>query len=161
MTTVIHYVDEGEFYGVYGVTTLIVVILLLWYFTRTNITPKSRHHEGLNNPDGDLDGNFDILGLPGVRSPLPPPIKLTPDGEDPKYKLETGTYGDVPIVFFKDQDLLYANEWGHGNMIYRPNTRTMFMNLNTPLQKTFWDDHDQYIGVEIDGLTHLSNVTPN
>lgn len=139
---------------------MIVLIALMWYFVRSNLTTPHRCKEGLNNPDGDINGDFDILGLPGVIAPPPVPIKLTPDGEEPKYKVETGTYGDVPIVFFKDQDLLYANEWGHGNKIYRPNTRTMFMNINTPHERTFWDDHDQYVGVEVDGLTHLSKVVP-
>ena len=113
MPLVIHYLDAGSYYSVYGITTMIVLIALLWYFVRSNLTTPHRCVEGLNNPDGNADGDFDILGLPGVIAPPPVPIKLTPDGEEPKYKLESGTYGDVPIIFFKDQDLLYANEWGH------------------------------------------------
>jgi hypothetical protein len=35
--TVIHYVDVGEFYSIYGITTMIVVIMLVWYFVRSNM----------------------------------------------------------------------------------------------------------------------------
>lgn len=159
----IHYLDIGEYYSIYGALTLIVVILLLWYFIRTNLTSgeckHSHHKEGLNNPDGDLNGDFQVLGLSGVTTPIPA-TKLTPDGEEPAYHLDSGTYGDIPVVFFKDSDLIYSREWGMGNYLYLPNTRTMFENVNTPIQKAYWDNTDQYIGVEVDGLTHLTKVQP-
>lgn len=158
-SAVIHYVDAGDFYTIYGITTMIVVLALLWYFVRSNLTIKSRCVEGLNNPDGDENGDFQELGLPGVVTNYPPRLKLTPDGEDPKYNIQSGTYGDVPVVFYSEPDYLYAGEWRVPNRLYVKNTRTTFME-QAPIERTFWDDHDQYVGVEVDGLTHLSKVVP-
>jgi hypothetical protein len=158
-TAVIHYIDAGEYYTIYGVTTMIVVIALLWYFVRSNLTMKHRCVEGLNNPDGDENGDFDELGLSGVVNKYPPRLKLTKDGEEPKYNIQSGTYGDVPVVFYSDQDNLYAGEWRVPNRVYVKNTRTTFME-QVPSDKTFYDNHDQYVGVEVDGLTHLSKVVP-
>lgn len=154
----IHYLDVGEFYSIYTAITLIFVVLLLWYFIRTNITGScSCGKEGLDNPDGDLDGDFKVLGLSGVTTPQPA-TRLTPEGEQPAYRLDSGLYGDVPVVFFKDSDLLYSREWGMGNNIYVPNTRTMFENVNTPLEKTYWNDTDKYLGYDVDGETQLVKV---
>ena len=33
----INYIDIGEYYSIYGVTSIIVVLLLLWFFVRTNL----------------------------------------------------------------------------------------------------------------------------
>lgn len=155
---VIHYVDAGEFYSIYGISTMIVVIALLWYFVRSNLSTQ-RCVEGLNNPNGDENGDFDELGLSGVVTKYPPRLKLTEDGEYPKYDVQSGTYGDVPVVFYSDQDTLYAGEWRVPNRVYVKNTRTTFME-QVPSDKTFLDNHDQYVGVEVDGLTHLSKVVP-
>lgn len=157
---VIHYIDAGDFYSVYGISTLIVVLALLWYFVRSNLDTPHRCVEGLNNPDGDLNGDFDEVGLSGVVTKFPPRLKLTEPGENPKYNVQVGTYGDVPVVFYSDQDMLYAGEWRVPNRVYVKNTRTTFME-QVPSEKTFYDDHDQYVGVEVDGLTHLSKVTPD
>jgi hypothetical protein len=150
LPTIIHYIDLGEYYSIYGIVTLIIVLLLLWYFVRSSLMQDTHCHlskEGLDNPDG-TNGDFGELGLSEVTTPTPA-IKLTPDGEEPKYKLRTGTYGDVPVVFFDEKDLLYANEWGHGNAMYIPNTRSSWESANTPWQKTFWgDDKDKYLGYE-------------
>lgn len=156
---IIHYMDAGEYYSIYGISTLIVVLALLWYFVRSNLSVRHRCVEGLNNPDGDENGDFDELGLSGVVTKFPPMVQLTKPGEKPKYNIQQGTYGDVPVVFYSNADYLYAGEWRVPNKVYVKNTRTTFME-EIPPERTFWDDHDQYIGIEVDGLTHLSKVTP-
>lgn len=165
--SVIHYIDAGEYYSIYGISTLIIVLALLWYFVRSNLmicekchNRKQQHtHEGLNNPYGDENGNFDELGLSGVVTKYPPRIQLTEKGKKPNYNIQVGSYGDVPVVFYSDQDNLYAGEWRVPNRVYVKNTRTTFME-QVPSEKTFYDNHDQYVGVEVDGLTHLSKVVP-
>lgn len=163
-TGVIHYLDASEYYTIYGITTLMVVLALLWYFVRSNLTDEYKYTEGLNNPNGDAtgdaaDGDFGELGLSGVVTEYPPRVQLTPTGEPTKYHLQTGMYGDVPVVFYTEPDMLYAAEWRVPNRVYVKNNRSLFME-QIPEQRSYWDDHDQYIGVEVDGLTHLSKVVP-
>lgn len=43
---IIHYVDQGEFYSVYGISTLICVIMLLWFFVRTNMENSRCERDG-------------------------------------------------------------------------------------------------------------------
>lgn len=49
----IHYIDFGNYYMVYGISTLIIVLLLLWYFVRsnleTNITRCKNCYKKINN----------------------------------------------------------------------------------------------------------------
>jgi len=45
----VQYVDYSEYYMVYGSILLIFVILLLWYFVRSNLTDRC-YTEGLTMP---------------------------------------------------------------------------------------------------------------
>jgi hypothetical protein len=141
-----HIINLGEFYSIYGVVTLIIVLMLLWYFVKTNIFYNNYDEldnmsdeeldglEGLDNPDGDADGLFDELEFSGeiTRSS---PLRLS---DKKPYHVQYGTYGDVPVVLFGDDDLLYSREWGMDNAIYVPNTRRMVKNNIIPREQMFW-----------------------
>lgn len=48
----IHVINEGAFYQLYGIVTLIITMLLLWYFIRSNISVSNC--EGFNTYDAVL-----------------------------------------------------------------------------------------------------------
>ncbi len=152
--TVIHYVDAGHFYSVYGISTMIVVILLMWYFIRTNLESKCNvnhthpnhthpnhahpnhahpnHREGLGGiPIEDPD----IMNL----MPLPEyaPIQIS-EGEHKPYKHWGGLYGDVPLYIYDVKDVAYKPEWDHNTGIYVPNMRTIYRQTYTPIEASFW-----------------------
>jgi hypothetical protein len=126
-TTTIHYVDAGSFYSVYGISTMIVLLLLMWYFIRTNLEHshgrRSMHNCYVEGLGGIPIENPDIMKM----MPLPDyePIQLS-EGEVKPYKHWGGMYGDVPLYIYDVKDLMYKPEWDHTKAIYVPNMRTVF-----------------------------------
>jgi len=132
--SLIHYVDEGELYSIYGVTTLIVVLMLIWYFIRTNIECKIEGLGGIPIEDPDLlafmpefhpEYEFTRVQISDPKKPLP-------------YKFTEGLYGDVPLAVYDVADIAYKPEWNHNGSIYVPNMRTIFRQTYTPIEASFW-----------------------
>ena len=42
--TIIHYIDDSNYYMIYGVVTLIVVMLLVWYFIRSQLMSDNTYN---------------------------------------------------------------------------------------------------------------------
>ena len=141
--TTIHYIDSSEYYNVYGVSTLIVILLLLWYFIRTN----------LEENDVNCDRRYSREGLVGITIEDPEilammpefqpdfdtvPLQLTPPNEPKPYKFWSGTYGDVPLNIYDVKDVAYKPEWDHRTAMYIPNMRTSYKNTYTPIESSFW-----------------------
>lgn len=160
----VHYLDLGEYFSIYGIVTLIVLLLLLWYFVRTNLEDNRKcrrchrrrcrcNLDGFKKSYVDVDVsmpgregmfNFEdsavLATLPEFNQPEPEPIKMTPDGEEPEYRLQKGMYGDVPMHVWDIADRKYGPEWYNGNTtMYQPNWRTSFR-LSENQQDTYmWD----------------------
>ncbi len=132
--TTIHYVDAGHFYSIYGISTMIVIILLMWYFIRTNLEAKCKNHarEGLGGiPIADPD-LMNLMPLPDYE-----PIQIS-EGETKPYKHRGGLYGDVPLYIYDVKDVAYKPEWDHNTGIYIPNMRTIYRQTYTPIEASFW-----------------------
>lgn len=121
----LEYVDYANYYMVYGIASLIVILLLLWHVSRQ---------------DPDLDYTYAIEGM-----------KQMPD-TDSKYKygpLPKGTYGDVTVYFNETPDNQFADQWQteHGG-IYLHNSKTYWRDVNTPHESDFWNKSgDPLLGV--------------
>ena len=66
------------------------------------------HREGLDNPDGDHDGDFGMYDIRGTRT-------NTPQQPMPVLRPTSGMYGDVPVILYNSDDTQSANEWGLGS----------------------------------------------
>ncbi len=167
-TNTIHYVDLGNFYSVYGISTLIIVLLLIWYFIRSNLSadynsnycePKAlwerknaEDKQKIKLPGGvkgveGLEGfpieDPDILAFMPEFSENSPydyqPISITQDGQEKPYKFISGMYGDVPLNIYDTKDLAYKPEWDHRTAMYVPNMRTVFRQTYTPVESVLWE----------------------
>ncbi len=140
--TTIHYIDSSEYYNVYGISTLIVVLLLLWYFIRTNleepdVSCELYRREGLNGIN--IEDPAILAYMPEFQPDFDAiPIELTPPDEPKPYKFWSGTYGDVPLSLYDVKDVMYKPEWDHRTSMYIPNMRTVFRNTYTPQESRFW-----------------------
>lgn len=152
----------------YGALSIVIVLLLIWYFIRTNLEAddvctncgkKCRGHCRIKHgcmckPCNSLiEGMFPLedpavlAHLPEMKEPTPAPIRMTPEGEEPSYTLQTGIYGDVPLSFFEEKDIPYGPEWPSKDVyMYVPNMRTTFQKVNTPVESMFWERDD--LGIE-------------
>lgn len=156
--TVIHYVDSGNFYSVYGISTLIIILLLLWYFIRSNISQDyysekcnlSKHRKKWSNHIKTIEGlegfpieDPDILAyMPEFKANSPydyKPIPILPDDTVKPYHFISGKYGDVPLNIYDVKDLAYKPEWDHRTAMYIPNMRTVFRQTYTPIESSFWN----------------------
>jgi hypothetical protein len=134
--TTIHYIDSSEYYNVYGTSTLIIVLLLLWYFIRTNLEEpdvdcdKPHHRKAREGLNGINIEDPDILALmPEFQQDFDAiPLQLTAPDEPKPYKFWSGTYGDVPLNLYDVKDIAYKPEWDHRTAMYIPNMRTIFRN---------------------------------
>lgn len=102
---------------------------------------SNAHREGLNNPSGTPDNDFEELALPFTTTKYPVGnIQLTNKDEPKPYNMQVGLYGDVPVTFYEEEDMLYSPEWYHGvgSGLYIQNMRTAFKKVNWPIQKAFW-----------------------
>jgi len=121
----IHYIDAGDFYSIYGITTLIIIILLLWYFVRSHMyVNKCKNSEGLQMETDDV-----WQMMPESKLEFKP-VQLS-DPNNPPYKLITGDYGGVGLNFYDIADGIYNPEWNHNNQMYLPNERTNFRDTYT------------------------------
>jgi hypothetical protein len=157
----IHYIDSGNFYSVYGISTLIIVMLLLWYFIRSNISqdyyleechihqsPKKRLEglEGLEKLEGlegfPIEDPAILAFMPEFKDNSPydyQPIPILDENTPKPYKFITGKYGDVPLNIYDVKDIAYKPEWDHRTAIYIPNMRTIFRQTYTPVEASFWN----------------------
>jgi hypothetical protein len=124
---VIHNIDVGSYYSIYGVTSLIVILMLLWFFIRTNISNKNSKCRENMFP---LERSDLLESIPEFREKEITPIDLT----DEKYKIKSGDYGNVKVNFYDVADTIYDREWDTNTGIYLPNLRTSFKKVNSPYQ---------------------------
>ncbi len=124
---IIHNIDTSNYYSIYGVTTLIVFIMLLWFFIRTNISHKNNSCRENMFP---IERSDILAKMPEFQEKDISPIKLT----DEKYYIKSGDYGSVKVNFYDIKDTIYDREWDTYNGIYLPNTRTLFKRVNSPYQ---------------------------
>jgi hypothetical protein len=124
---VIHNIDVGSYYSIYGVTSLIVILMLLWFFIRTNISNKNSKCRENMFP---LERSDLLESIPEFREKEIAPIDLT----DEKYKIKSGDYGNVKVNFYDVADTIYDREWDTNTGIYLPNLRTSFKKVNSPYQ---------------------------
>ena len=92
------------------------------------------HKEGLDNPDGDFDGDFSAYDIYGTRTNTPAqPLTasqkagraLSDKTYDVKHGPTYGMYADMPVVLYNTADTLTADEWGlSADKIYRFNSYT-------------------------------------
>lgn len=156
---IIHYVDAGEFFSVYGIATLIVLLLLLWYFVRTTIEEpvcdvcRRCHRKCMGNCPGKnrcrcnycakaIEGMVTIEDqaildyFPEFHWPEPTATEIV--GEPKPYKLTHGTYGDVPVKLFDVTDRFYESEWIDPGAIILPNQRTSWQLSHLPIEAITW-----------------------
>jgi hypothetical protein len=66
------------------------------------------HREGLDNPDGDIDGDFMAYDIRGTRTNAPrQPLPVS--------RPTSGMYGDVPVLLYNNADTQSADQWGLGS----------------------------------------------
>lgn len=109
------------------IITLMVCMLLIYYFIRSNLITLHNSSATREYMNGDL---FEAEKLQ-----LPP---MT----DANYKfgpLDKGLYGDVPVYFNEDADNAYAAQWRkvHGG-VYVPNAKLYWRNTVIPKEAAFW-----------------------
>lgn len=93
------------------------------------------HREGLDNPDGDVDGDFGMYDIYATRTNTPSqPLTASQSAgrmadatgkvsimSGPSY----GMYGDVPVALYNTADTATGDEWGLGSdKLYRMNSYT-------------------------------------
>jgi hypothetical protein len=140
----IKYVDYSEYYMVYGIVSLVCVMLLLWYFVRTNMFGTSSVCSGSNHPH-HLSYRLEGLHVAPTAS-LPDSIgianKSVNEFTDTGYKfgpLPKGEIGDVTVYFNETSDNAYADQWREvDGGLYVHNSKTFFKDTNTPAEAPFW-----------------------
>ncbi len=118
--TVIHYVKPDEIYGIYGSITLIFLILLIWYFVRSNLFISENTIDGMLTRESssvlsvlpEWNGSMDIK-----------PKKTTIHNTKNNY---CGTYGDVPVCIYDVTNGIHNPTWDHSTTIHLPNSRTLY-----------------------------------
>lgn len=135
MTTEIYYVDTNQQYLTYGIITLIVLLLLLWYFIKTSI--------GLDNYDyakGKKD-NFISRRLDPNSPDYVQQTFLDPDQRltnalfkkeiliENNSPTEHGWYGGVPLNFMTPSDVKISPLW-----------RGKYKSINVMNNRTWWQD---------------------
>ncbi len=120
--TVIHYVKPDEIYGIYGSITLIFLILLIWYFVRSNLFIEP-------NQKNNIEGMFPFEHS-SVLSHLPEwngSMEMIPrkSSSKPTNNNYCGKYGGVSVCMYDVNDAIYKPMWDHRDTIYLPNSRTL------------------------------------
>jgi len=93
------------------------------------------HREGLDNPDGDMDGDFGMYDIYATRTNTPSqPLTASQSAgrmADASGKISIksgpsyGMYGDVPVALYNTADTATGDEWGLGSdKLYRVNSYT-------------------------------------
>ena len=124
---IIHYVKPDEIYGVYGTITLIFLVLLIWYFVRSNM-----FEEGMIT----LENHSVLAMMPEWRNKADATggndgaiINVSLDDNSPIYNTKNnycGSYGGVPVCVYDVANGKHNPEWDHDRAIYLPNSRTLF-----------------------------------
>jgi hypothetical protein len=115
--SVIHYIKPDEIYGIYGTITLIFLVLLIWYFVRSNMYNNVEGMFPIENPK--------ILEMMPEWNGAMTPVPHVPSGR----KLSNhycGNYGGVPACIYDVSNGIYKPEWDHNTTMFLPNTRTLF-----------------------------------
>ena len=133
--TVIHYVKPDEIYGIYGSITLIFLVLLIWYFVRSNLfiddeqyAISGRTKKGTKK--GTKEGMFPLESS-SVLSQMPEwnvaaenvPRETIAKHTENNY---CGSYGDVPVCLYDVSNTVYKPTWDHRSTMFLPNSRTLF-----------------------------------
>jgi hypothetical protein len=93
------------------------------------------HREGLDNPDGDIDGDFGMYDIYATRTNTPSqPLTASQSAgrmADASGKISIksgpsyGMYGDLPVALYNTADTATGDEWGLGSdKLYRVNSYT-------------------------------------
>lgn len=93
------------------------------------------HREGLDNPDGDVDGDFGMYDIYATRTNTPSqPLTASQSAgrmADATGKISIksgpsyGMYGDLPVALYNTADTATGDEWGLGSdKLYRVNSYT-------------------------------------
>jgi len=93
------------------------------------------HREGLDNPDGDIDGDFGMYDIYATRTNTPSqPLTASQSAgrmADVSGKISIksgpsyGMYGDLPVALYNTADTAKGDEWGLGSdKLYRVNSYT-------------------------------------
>ena len=129
---VIHYVKPDEIYGVYGSITLIFLVLLIWYFVRSNLFVEDEKYNKLGGNDRrrKIEGMFPLESS-SVLSHLSEwngfvenvPRETVAKHTENNY---CGSYGDVPVCLYDVSNTVYKPTWDHQTTMFLPNSRTLF-----------------------------------
>lgn len=124
--------DIGDYYQIYGVITLIVIILLLWFFIRTSM--ESSYRDCMTSAPGNTpDASYTQY------------VKEI-DWTDKNYKrgdILHGVFKDdpVPIYMYSDYDDQFASMWRKPDAgFYTPNSKLYWRTTLTPREKMYWLD---------------------
>jgi hypothetical protein len=136
--TKITFLEMSKFYTIYGITTILILLLLIWFFVRTTLETKFDKKycqvklvkllDLEDKKDSFVIDNGNNLGeyFPELNRKLIEPNIIYEDNNKP-YKLTKGLYGDVPIQIYNVKDTIYATEWlDDENSISIQNDRTLF-----------------------------------
>ena len=131
----VEYIDYANYYTIYGISTMIVILLLLWSIARKNPSVDYTYNiEGMDTKNEEKDNINEK--------------KYT----DSKYKygpLPKGVYGDVDVYFNETPDNQFASQWlSENGGIYLHNSKTYWRDVNTPYESNFWNKSgDPIVGV--------------
>jgi hypothetical protein len=117
---VIHYVKPDEIYGIYGSITLIFMVLLIWYFVRSNMFIE----EGMIT----LENSSVLEMMPewgGGYAVVPKKSTIM----DTKGNF-CGSYGGVQTCIYDVANGKHNPEWDHATTIHLPNSRTLYKQSN-------------------------------
>lgn len=150
----LQYIDYSKYYMVYGIVTLIIILLLLYAFVRNNII-----YSTCDKPQHILpvcDKKIESLSPNITNSSTPEKTTSTISTEEENKTQEgytddgyylgalpKGTYGDVVTYFNETSDNKNAPAWRtiHGGL-YLHNSKTWWKDTNRPKEADYWEMED-------------------
>jgi len=139
----VRYVDYSEYYMVYGVVSLICVMLLLWYFVRSQMYPTTcgpRHHHRSYRLEGMEAANE--ASLPDSAQLTSKPVNSFTDNTYKFGPLPKGEIGDVTVYLNETRDNMFADQWrAVDGGLYVHNSKTYWKDTNKPNEAPYWIQH--------------------